>query len=82
MGCVVSIPERVLVCLGRKELTPVSADVFVSIPKRVSNMLRMDSSHNQHIRFQWVLTYLTSQITLKLIGLTTIFGLAIFRPSG
>jgi len=52
MGCVASIPERGLVWVERKELTPVSADVFVSIPERVSNMLHMVSSRNQHISFQ------------------------------
>jgi len=59
MGCVVEIPMRVLDWVERKELTPVSADVFVSIPERVSKMPRMASSRNQHTRFQWVLTYLT-----------------------
>jgi hypothetical protein len=34
MGCVASIPERGLVWGERKELTPISTDVFISIPER------------------------------------------------
>lgn len=34
MGCVVEIPMRDFVRTVRKELTPVSADVFISIPER------------------------------------------------
>lgn len=34
MGCVVEIPMRAFVRTVRKELTPVSTDVFISIPKR------------------------------------------------
>jgi len=34
MGCVVEIPMRAFVQTVRKELTPVSADVFISIPER------------------------------------------------
>jgi hypothetical protein len=37
MDRLISIPERVLarICEG-KQLTPISPDVFISIPKRVS----------------------------------------------
>lgn len=34
MGCVVEIPERDFSWIVGKELTPVSSDVFISIPKR------------------------------------------------
>jgi len=36
MGCVALIPERDFELDSRGELTPVSADVFVSIPQRDS----------------------------------------------
>lgn len=36
MGCLVAIPKRDLSGFWRQELTPVSSDVFVSIPKRDS----------------------------------------------
>lgn len=35
MGCVIEIPMRDCVRIVRKELTPLSSDVFVSIPERV-----------------------------------------------
>ncbi len=34
MGCVMTIPERDFGWIVGKELTPVSADVFISIPER------------------------------------------------
>lgn len=37
MGSVVEIPMRGFVQTLRKELTPVSTDVFISIPERVYN---------------------------------------------
>jgi len=82
MGCVTSIPERVLFCFGRKELTPVSADVFVSIPKRVYKRA-----------LYRVLTQLTYQVPVgsdifdwlnksELNGLTLTIDSVMFGPSG
>jgi hypothetical protein len=82
MGCVTSIPERALVCFGRKELTPLSADVFISIPKRVYKRA-----------LYRVLTQLTYQVSVgsdifdwlnnsKLNGLTVAMDLVMFGPSG
>lgn len=50
MGCVVGIPLRDFGELVRKELTPVSSDVFISIPSGVYNYIFVSFSHNQHIK--------------------------------
>jgi|GEM_PF-3080599 len=39
MDRLVSIPKRVSGLKARKELTAISTDVFISIPKRVSEIL-------------------------------------------
>ena len=61
MGRVVSIPKRVSARLWRnKQLTPLSTDVFVSIPKRVSAS-DLEGLHSFHrIMTSQVSTYSTS----------------------
>lgn len=65
MDRLVSIPERVLGRLcGGKQLTPISTDVFVSIPERVScfsETFFLEASADSRLpqRHQ-VSTYLTS----------------------
>jgi hypothetical protein len=39
MDSLVSIPNRVSDLKARKELTAISPDIFISIPKRVSEIL-------------------------------------------
>jgi hypothetical protein len=60
MDCVASIPERVSARLWRsKQLTPLSADVFVSIPgKDLASDLEGLHTHQRIMTFQ-VSTYLT-----------------------
>lgn len=65
MDRLVSIPERVLGrSRGGKQLTPVSPDVFVSIPERVScfsEIFFLEASANLRLPQPYqVSTYLTS----------------------
>lgn len=51
MDRLVSIPERVSGRLcGGKQLTPLSADVFVSIPERVLTSLKLYSREPPHFQ--------------------------------
>lgn len=51
MDRLVSIPERVLsISRGGRELTPVSPDVFVSIPEGVLASLKLCSREPPHLQ--------------------------------
>jgi hypothetical protein len=52
MGCVVAIPERDFGWIIGKELTPISTDVFISIPQRGFWVLSVNSLHNQDTSVQ------------------------------